>query len=242
MGKFFAVLLIIITLISVYPIVTHMWWMPAVVSAHGPEVDHQLDETMVGSGILFVTSQFVLAGFIWAFGNHKGKIKNWPGGHKPVVAFGIILVGLEILSLSFVGSKVWASMYIAKPDPRALHVDVQAEQFAFFFRYAGPDGVFGGIHPDKINDGNGNYFGLDPENDVAARDDIVVGIAHDSGGHPDSADPALQGHDSQFLRAGVAHPAGHRPGHRYSASLHRDKNGEVGDRLHAALWTWATTA
>ena len=99
MGKCFAVLLIIITLISVYPIVTHMWWMPAAVSAHGPEVDHQLDETMVASGILFVTSQFVHAGFIWAFGNYKGKIKHWPGGHKPVVAFAIILVGLEILSL-----------------------------------------------------------------------------------------------------------------------------------------------
>ena len=39
----------------------------------------------------------------------------------------------------------------------------------------GPDGKFGGLHPDKINDGNGNYFGLDPANDVAARDDIVVG-------------------------------------------------------------------
>jgi cytochrome c oxidase subunit 2 len=175
MGKFFAILLIIITLVSVYPIVTHMWWMPPVISAHGPEVDKQLGETMLASGILFVSSQFVLAGFIWAFGNYKGKIKGWPGGHRPVVAFAIILVGLEILSLSFVGSKVWASMYIAKPDSRALHVDVQAEQFAFFFRYAGPDGVFGAIHPDKINDGNGNYFGLDPENDVAARDDIVVG-------------------------------------------------------------------
>ncbi len=84
-----------------------MWWMPAAVSAHGPEVDHQLDETMVASGILFVTSQFVLAGFIWAFGNYKGKIKHWPGGHKPVIAFAIILVGLEILSLSF------------NPDPRS---------------------------------------------------------------------------------------------------------------------------
>ena len=31
------------------------------------------------------------------------------------------------------------------------------------------------VHPDKIDDGSGNYFGLDPANDVAARDDIVVG-------------------------------------------------------------------
>ncbi len=61
------------------------------------------------------------------------------------------------------------------PDPNSLRVDLQAEQFAFWFRYAGPDGQFGTIHPDKISDGNGNYYGLDPANDVAARDDIVVG-------------------------------------------------------------------
>jgi cytochrome c oxidase subunit 2 len=52
---------------------------------------------------------------------------------------------------------------------------VAAEQFAFNYRYAGPDGKFGTIHPEKIRDGNGNFFGLDPENDVAARDDIIVG-------------------------------------------------------------------
>jgi cytochrome c oxidase subunit 2 len=56
-----------------------------------------------------------------------------------------------------------------------MHIDVQAEQFAFYFRYAGPDGQFGAVHPEKISDGNGNYFGLDPENDIPARDDIVVG-------------------------------------------------------------------
>jgi cytochrome c oxidase subunit 2 len=66
-------------------------------------------------------------------------------------------------------------MFFEPAAPNSLHIDVQAEQFAFFFRYAGPDGQFGGIHPELINDGNGNYFGLDPANDVAARDDIVVG-------------------------------------------------------------------
>jgi cytochrome c oxidase subunit 2 len=175
MGKFFAVVLVIITLVSVYPIIAHTWWPPPTISTSGVSVDHQMDETMLGSGFLFITSQLVLAGFVWAFGNRKGQIKNWPGGHRPVVAFGIIIVGLEILSLTFVGSKVWAAMYITPAAAGSLRVDVQAEQFAFFFRYAGPDGVFGSIHPDKINDGNGNYFGLDPENDVASRDDIVVG-------------------------------------------------------------------
>jgi cytochrome c oxidase subunit 2 len=91
------------------------------------------------------------------------------------VLFAIILVGLEILTLTFVGSRAWGAIYIAPPDPNSLKIDVQAEQFAFYFRYAGPDGIFGGIHPDKIDDGSGNYFGLDPANDVPARDDIVVG-------------------------------------------------------------------
>ena len=66
-------------------------------------------------------------------------------------------------------------MYLAPAAADSLHIDVQAEQFAFYFRYAGPDGQFGGLHPDKIDDGSGNYFGLDPANDVAARDDMVVG-------------------------------------------------------------------
>ncbi|MGH9713856.1 MAG: cytochrome c oxidase subunit II [Candidatus Acidiferrales bacterium] len=175
MGKFFAVMLVIITLVSVYPIIAHTWWPPPPISTTAPSVDHQLDETMLGSGLLFISSQLILAGFIWSFGGRKGKIKGWPGGPTPVVAFGIIIVSLEILSLTFVGSKVWASMYMPPPNGQALHVDVQAEQFAFFFRYAGPDGVFGGIHPDKISDATGNYFGLDPEHDVASRDDIVVG-------------------------------------------------------------------
>jgi len=175
MGKVFAVALVIITLVSVYPIIAHTWWPPPTISTTGPSVDHQMDETLVGTGILFISSQLILAGFVWAFSSGKGKIKRWPGGATPVVAFGIIIVGLEILSLTFVGSKVWASMYMAPANEHALHIDVQAEQFAFFFRYAGPDGVFGPIHPEKISDGTGNYFGLDPANDVAARDDVVVG-------------------------------------------------------------------
>src|SRR5256885_10152298 len=47
--------------------------------------------------------------------------------------------------------------------------------FRSYFRYAGPDGKFGGLHPEKIDEGNSNFFGLDPENDIPARDDITSG-------------------------------------------------------------------
>lgn len=177
MGKWFAVLVAVIALVSVSFFVMHTWWMPVDISTTGPAIDHQIDETMVGTGLLFLGGQLLLGLFVWQASNKNParKIKTFPGGSTPLVATAIILVGIEILTLTFVGSKAWGAINLAPAASDSLKVDVQAEQFAFYFRYAGPDGQFGGLHPDKINDGSGNYFGLDPANDVAARDDIVVG-------------------------------------------------------------------
>ena len=177
MGRLFAVLVVVITLISVSFFVRHTWWMPTDISTTGAAIDRQLDETMIETGLLFLAGQLLLGLFVWQASdkNPARKIKTFPGGSKPVVMAAIIVVGIEILALTFIGSKAWAAVNIAPAAADSLHIDVQAEQFAFYFRYAGPDGQFGGIHPDKIDDGSGNYFGLDPANDVAARDDVVVG-------------------------------------------------------------------
>jgi len=180
MGKTFGVVLTIITIVSTAFFIYHghndLLWLPVDASAHGHGVDHQLMETMYGSGFLFVLSQLLLGLFVWqAAGRKEGwKYKTFPGGAKPMVVLAIVLVGIEILALSFVGSKVWAGIYMTPPEPQALPIDVQAGQFAFYFRYAGADGKFGALHPDKIDEGSGNFFGLDPRNDVAARDDVVV--------------------------------------------------------------------
>src|SRR5580698_11354863 len=177
MGRLFAVVVTVITLLSVSFFVMHTWWMPVDISTTGPAIDHQLEETMTGSGLLFLGGQLLLGLFVWQSSdkNPARKIKMFPGGANPLVAAAIILVGIEILTLTFVGSKAWAAVNLVPAAADSLHIDVQAEQFAFYFRYAGPDGQFGGLHPDKIDDGSGNYFGLDPANDVAARDDVVVG-------------------------------------------------------------------
>ena len=42
MGKFFAVILTIITLVSAYPIVTHKYVQPVDISTHGHAIDEQL--------------------------------------------------------------------------------------------------------------------------------------------------------------------------------------------------------
>lgn len=176
MGKLFAVLVAIMTVVSTGLFVSRHWWLPPDVSVLGAGVDHQLMETMVSSGILFVVSQLVLALFAWQYGDRKDDrpIRIFPGGVTPMVVGAALLVSGEILALTMVGTKIWAQIYLTPPEPNSLQIDVQAEQFAFYFRYAGPDGKFGAIHPGLIDDGSNNFFGLDPANDTASRDDIVA--------------------------------------------------------------------
>ena len=57
MGKLFAVVLAIITVVSTAIFVTHTWWLPVDISAHGHAIDHQLAETMLSSGVLFVATE-----------------------------------------------------------------------------------------------------------------------------------------------------------------------------------------
>ena len=180
-GKLFAVVVILIALGSAVPIVNHTFMgahvaLPEDISTHGAEIDKQLDETMVEAGLSFLAAQLVLGFFVWRFAGRKdGALKNFPGGAKYLVLAALLLVGAEALALGAIGSKAWAKVYFQPASADALPIQVQAGQFAFYFRYAGPDGKFGGIHPDKIDEGNSNFFGLDPENDIPARDDITSG-------------------------------------------------------------------
>jgi cytochrome c oxidase subunit 2 len=176
MGKFLAVTVVVIAIASAVPVVMHTWTPPQDISTHGYAIDKQMDETMWEAGLSFLAAQFLLALFIWQHAGRgkQDKIKNLPGGAKGLVIAALVLVGSEILVLGVIGQKAWASVYFAPPDKDAMTIQSQAGQFAFYFRYPGPDGKFGGMHPDKIDEGNQNFFGLDPENDVDARDDIVA--------------------------------------------------------------------
>lgn len=176
MGKLFAAVVTTITLVTAAIFAMRIWWMPPDISVLGVGIDQQLTETLAATGAMFVGTQLLLAAFVWrsSDGNSLRAVKAFPGGPLPIIAAAVLLVGAEVLVLTLVGSKVWASIYMTPPEPGSIQVDVQAEQFAYYFRYPGPDGRFGPVHADKIDEGNANYFGLDPANDTTARDDIVA--------------------------------------------------------------------
>src|SRR6201998_1668065 len=176
MGKILAVTIIIIAVVSAIPVVMHTWEAPPNISTHGKMIDDQMADTMVEAGVSFLASQILLGLFIWQFSKPRpqAKLKTFPGGAKGLVLAAFILVGVEVLALGVFGVKAWAQIYFTPPGPNAMPVQVQAGQFAFYFRYPGPDGKFGPIHPELISEGNQNFFGLDLEHDVESRDDIVT--------------------------------------------------------------------
>jgi len=176
MAKLFAVTIILIAIGSAIPIIQHTWWMAPDISTHGHPIDEQMSETMAEAGISFLASQILLAYFIWRYSKPKQgeKIKNFPGGAMGLVIAAFLLVGTEVLALGAFGAKAWATLYLTPPEANAMPIQVQAGQFAFYFRYPGPDGTFGPIHPDMLSEANQNFFGLDTTKDTDSKDDIVT--------------------------------------------------------------------
>jgi len=176
MAKLFAVTIVVIAIASAIPIVLHTWVPPKDISTHGALIDEQTSDTMLEAGISFLAAQFVLAFFIWKYSDPKpgAKIGYFPGGAKGLVLAAFLLVGTEVLALGVFGVKAWDGLYFKPPAADALPVQVQAGQFAFYFRYPGPDGKFGPLHPDKIDEASENFFGLDTTNDPDSKDDIVT--------------------------------------------------------------------
>jgi cytochrome c oxidase subunit 2 len=177
MAKLFAITLLLVAIGSALLLFWHPW-MPPNISATGAAVDRQMSSTIAEAGGAFLLAQILLAAFIWKFSANQPetKIKSFPGGATGLIITAIILVGAEVATLGVFGQKSWASMFLRPASPDALTLQVQAEQFAYYFRYPGTDGKFGTIHPEMMDDSTQNFFGLDRAHDADAKDDIVSSV------------------------------------------------------------------
>lgn len=150
----------------------HPWWFPASIATLAPAIDHQFTVTFIFCGILFVLAQLTMACFVWRYRRRDSATPIPPASVRLEHAWAVAIAVL-FFSLGAVGYRVWAQA--ALEGPGALRVEVWGEQFEWYFRYPGPDGQFGIVHPDLMNDGTGNPLGLDRDRDAAARDDIITG-------------------------------------------------------------------
>jgi cytochrome c oxidase subunit II len=163
-----------LTLVCVYLFSAHTWWFPAATSTIGRQVDHQFDLTLLLCGAIFVLAQLGLAWFVWKYRDRPGRQPRYYHGNGKLESLWTAITALLFIGLTFLGYHLWAQMHFTGPAPGAMRVEVWGEQFAFYFRYPGPDGQFGPVHPELMDDAAGNYLGLDRARDAAARDDMVT--------------------------------------------------------------------
>src|SRR2546423_12563403 len=88
-------------------------------------------------------------------------------GVRVAVIVSALFISLELVSAATLGRRAWGGMFSAPSSADVIRAQVMGLQFAFYFRYPGPDRQFGPIHVEKIDPSIANYFGLDRGKDMA---------------------------------------------------------------------------
>lgn len=166
-----AIALLLITAASFWLFLAHPWWFPAAASLNAGPLDHEFHIAFWILGGLFIAAQIVLAAFLLS-SQKKEKSAYILGNWKWEIAWTLAIAAL-FFWFNVSGEKLWSRVMDHPGANDALQVEVTGAQFQWYFRYSGPDGIFGRTDAQKFaRPDEGNPLGLDPA-DPAGRDDIV---------------------------------------------------------------------
>jgi cytochrome c oxidase subunit 2 len=180
MGLVLLVIIWLITLVSTYFFVAKTWWLPVGASAAAAGIDHQFAITYILMGIVFVAAQVGLGFFAWKYRDHgSSSPARYTHGNNTLEIIWTVLTFILFVGLNLMSSSIWASERFRPAGPGAVQVEVTGMQFAWYFRYPGPDGKFGATKPELIDASAGGEaaIGLDTS-DAASKDDVVTGTMY----------------------------------------------------------------
>jgi cytochrome c oxidase subunit 2 len=143
-------------------------WFPSPVSTFGLQFDRQFGVTLNLAVFAFILLHLLLLAAIY-FRRRSESVRapQW----LPDTLFTVAATAI-FLFLALAGARIWAGVHPQLESPNAERIEVYAHQFAWSFRYPGPDRKFGRTDPRHVNDVLQNPFGIDPA-DPAGRDDII---------------------------------------------------------------------
>lgn len=174
MALLLALAITAITLISTYFFVAKTWWLPPYISEYGEAYDQHFLLTLAICGVIFIAAQLALAYTIFRYRRHSGPSQYSHGNNKLEVlwtsAAAVIFLGLVIA-----GTHIWTQAHLEAAPAGAIQIEMWGQQFTWYARYPGPDGVFGRTRPELMKESTGSPLGIDPE-DPAGRDDLVMPV------------------------------------------------------------------
>jgi cytochrome c oxidase subunit 2 len=141
-------------------------WLPPDASAHGPAIDHHLLLNLWIALALLALAHLIL--FVGLLARRRPAQKNlWRIEYLPLAALAILFTTLTIKA-----ERLWAATRYTGASLTALQIEATGVQFAWYFRYPGPDATFGITRPQLAAPAEGNPLGLDPT-DPHSADDFV---------------------------------------------------------------------
>jgi cytochrome c oxidase subunit 2 len=140
--------------------------LPVNASAHGVALDHHLLLNLwIILGLAVLAHILLVTGLVL---RRSAENRNlWRLEYLPLAILGIVFATLAIKA-----ERLWAATHYTGASPTALQVEATGMQFAWYFRYPGPDATFGITRPQLVSPGEGNPVGIDPQ-DAHGKDDIV---------------------------------------------------------------------
>jgi cytochrome c oxidase subunit 2 len=142
------------------------WFLPADASAHGPALNHHLLLNLwIALALLALAHIILLLGLILRRHSEATSLNRIE--YLPLAALAILFAFLTIKA-----ERLWAASRYTGASLTALQIEATGVQFAWYFRYPGPDATFGITRPQLVAPGEGNPLGLDPT-DPHSPDDLV---------------------------------------------------------------------
>jgi cytochrome c oxidase subunit II len=142
------------------------WFLPPDASAHGPALDHHLLLNLwIALSLLVLAHVILLLGLILRRHSEATSLNRIE--YLPLAALAVLFTFLTIKA-----ERLWAATRYTGASLTALQIEATGVQFAWYFRYPGPDATFGITRPQLVAPGEGNPLGLDPT-DPHSPDDII---------------------------------------------------------------------
>ncbi len=133
---------------------------------HGPALDHHLVLNLwIAAALLILAHVLLFAGL--AFRRRNTSPNHLRSEYLPLAALTLLFAFLGIRA-----ERLWAAERYTGPDLSALQVEATGVQFAWYFRYPGPDYAFGHTKPQLVDPASNNPLGIDPA-DPRGTDDFV---------------------------------------------------------------------
>jgi len=180
MGLALLLLIWLITLTSTYFFAAKTWYLPAGASAATGWIDHQFAITFVLMGIIFLAAQLGLGYIVWRYSEKPNSPPvPYTHGNTKLEILWTVLTAVLFIGLNLMGAPVWASQRWDPPENGAVKVEVTGMQFAWYFRYPGPDGIYGATSAKLIDPSSGGEgaVGLNTS-DPSSKDDVVTGTMY----------------------------------------------------------------